>query len=425
MWMSTLIIHFLFNLLLTTCGQKDDDTQALTEEEKQKAQQKKVEDMMKHDGVKRVITLTEKNHQKVLKKNEIVVTMFWVNNGKDSEKLSDKDTNFLEVIAQLFSGPGKKIAVASCEIMSNQKLAKDAGVRYTGMIKIFNRGRTTTYYGQRSTDVLFPYLAKMMTHSLSPITTKGEKKQCDGNDLPKVIAYVEENSKTIKELANAAYHFQPMIPFYVVYDAKLAKSFHLKKLNSLQLVKPYEKAVSFSKKNLNEESIVNFINLHKRQRITKMRLENLHEVWAIDGKGYVVPVFAITKTEEGNRFFSVAKALSKHFEKNDNLTFIWIDPEPFPAMVDYWSKSFKIDPSRPTIGIVDVHAQTSAWYQRSSDGGFDQNDIKKWMADVIRGKIELVPIAYKPSKAGGEEKEEEVVEDKLVEEESGEIKQEL
>ena len=39
-----------------------------------------------------------------------------------------------------------------------------------------------------------------------------------------------------------------MLPFYVVHDVKLAKMLHLKKLNSLQLAKPYEKVVSYTKK---------------------------------------------------------------------------------------------------------------------------------------------------------------------------------
>ena len=50
---------------------------------------------------------------------------------------------------------------------------------------------------------------------------------------------------------------------------------------------------------ITEDGIVAFVKQNKRQRITKMRLENLHEVWSIDGKGFVVPVFAVTKTEEG------------------------------------------------------------------------------------------------------------------------------
>jgi len=423
MWLSIVTISLLLNILLITCQQEE-------EEDSQQSEQQNMSDVMRHhDGVKRVVAVSEKNLNKILKKNELVVMMFWIDNGKDSEKLSEKDENFLEVMAQLFVG--RKVAITSCEIMSNQGIAKNAGVTYTGMIKIFNKGRTTTYYGQRSTDVLFPYVAKMMTPALHIVQTKAEKKQYDTNDLPKVIAYVEPKSKELKELNKTALNFQPMIPFYVVFDAKLAKLFHLKKLNSLQLVKPYEKAVTYSsKKGITEQSVVAFVHENKKQRITKMRLENLHQVWAIDGKGFVVPVFAVTTNGEGTHFFSLAKSLAKHFEKNENVSFVWIDPDPFPAMVDYWSRSFKIDPSKPTIGVVDVHAQTSAWYPKPAEGGYVQNDIKKWILNVLDGKVELIPISYnqdvsEEKQNEKDEQESEVNMDDYLNEEEYPTKQEL
>lgn len=35
---------------------------------------------------------------------------------------------------------------------------------------------------------------------------------------------------------------------------------------------------------------------------------------------------------EGAHFLSKCRKLSKHFETNLNLTFVWIDPEPFPSV---------------------------------------------------------------------------------------------
>ena len=35
---------------------------------------------------------------------------------------------------------------------------------------------------------------------------------------------------------------------------------------------------------------------------------------------------------DGVRFFSMAKTLAKNYEKNTNLTFVWIDAEPFPSV---------------------------------------------------------------------------------------------
>jgi hypothetical protein len=404
MWFNFLFVALLLNVLVPTSQQdgvapeteqqqqqqQPEQQQQPQQEQKEKSKQDQFNDLVRHDGVIRVVVATEKNIAKMIKKNDLVVMLFWVNNGEANEKIAPKDMDFLEVIAQLFLG--KKVAVATCEIKANEQFAKDVGVTYTGMIKLFNRGRVTTYFGQRSTDVMLPYMAKTMTPPIASINNKADKKSFDQNDLAKVVAYVGEASKEHKELYNAALNFQPMIPFYVVHDAKLAKMLHLKKINSLQLVKPYEKAVGLAKKGIAEDGVVAFVKQNKRQRITKMRLENLHEVWSIDGKGYVVPVFAVTKTEEGNHFFSVVKSLAKQFEKNEEVSFVWIDPEPFPAMVDYWSRSFNIDPSKPTLGVVNVHKQTSAWFPRPSDGVYDQSLLKKWLKNVLQGKIELIPM---------------------------------
>ena len=35
---------------------------------------------------------------------------------------------------------------------------------------------------------------------------------------------------------------------------------------------------------------------------------------------------------DGAKFFSLAKSLSKYYEKNSNLSFVWIDPSPFPSV---------------------------------------------------------------------------------------------
>lgn len=48
---------------------------------------------------------------------------------------------------------------------------------------------------------------------------------------------------------------------------------------------------------------------------------------------YVLYIFIFSFLLDGGKFFSLAKALAKHFEKNENLTFVWIDPEPFPGVL--------------------------------------------------------------------------------------------
>jgi len=376
------ILVFLLSLVLVA-------TQV--DEEEVKASHKKYADMIKHDGKSRVKVITPNNVKSILKKNDIVVVFFWVDNNKKLEKLNQQDMDFLETVAQSFEQ--KKVVITTCEIMANQEFASKAELRFSGMIKLFHGGQVQTYGGQRSPDVLIPYLFKMLTPSVIEIKNKAGKKNFDKIQLVKVVAYLKDKSKELKAFREISYKFHPMIPFYYVTDAKLAKVFHLKKKNSLLILKQFEKSISFpSKEKLTSSSILNFVTENKRERLVKMKLENLHDIWAIDLKGYLITVFTNTKSEEGGDFLSKCRKLSKHFEKNLNLTFVWIDPEPFPSMVDYWRKSFGIDPMIPNLGVVDIHTQQSTWYTKE-DGKSDQVEIKamiKWLSSVYDKNIELV-----------------------------------
>ena len=35
---------------------------------------------------------------------------------------------------------------------------------------------------------------------------------------------------------------------------------------------------------------------------------------------------------DGNRFFSLVKSLAREYAANEKLSFVWIDPDPFPAV---------------------------------------------------------------------------------------------
>jgi len=373
----------LFWLLTVTWAQVD--------EEEVRASHQKNAEMMKHDGKKRVKVITKKNVKSLMKKNEILVVFFWVDNDKKLEKLNEQDMYFLETVAQSFEL--RKVVISTCEIMANQEFASMAELRFSGMIKIFHKGKVQTYGGQRSPDVLIPFIFKMLTPSVIQIKKKAEKKNFDDIDLVKVIAYVDKNSKEYKGFEEASYKYHPLIPFYYVTDAKIAKVFHLKKKNSFQIIKPFEKSISFpAKGKLTYESIVKFMNTNKQERLVKLRLENIHEIWAIDLKGYLVTIFANVKTQGGSNFFGKCKKLSKQFEKNSNLTFVWIEAEPFPQMIDYWRKSFRIDPLKSNLGVVNIHTQKSTWFELA-EGASDQDEFKsmtKWLSSVYDGHIEFV-----------------------------------
>lgn len=88
-----IILVFLLSLVLVA---------AQVDEEEVKASHKKYADMIKHDGKSRVKVITPNNVKSILKKNDIVVVFFWVDNNKKLEKLNKQDMDFLEVMLFYF-----------------------------------------------------------------------------------------------------------------------------------------------------------------------------------------------------------------------------------------------------------------------------------------------------------------------------------
>eukprot|EP00794_Sanderia_malayensis_P011264 gene11264-12444_t len=369
------------------------------DEEEVNERAEKLAKMMQPDGVKRVVTMTGKNFKSLLRKHKIVVVYF---HAQVNDTALEQDLRPYEVVAKLFGKRG--VVCAACNLAKNPDMVKETGVFYAGTIKIFNHGKPTTYYGQRSPDVMVSYISKMFEPPVVDIISKTAKKTFDSLQMSKVVAYIQKGSLEYSELLKVARTFQPMIQFHAVFDAKIAKGLQMKRLNSLFFMKPFERTLKMpSKVSWKEKHLTEFINQNKRLIIRKMTLENLHEIWSPDTKGYMVAVFAKLETPVGSRFFSLIKSLARSMADNENLNFVWIDPDPYPAMKEYWKATFNIDPTKPTMGAVDLSAQSSTWLAAPDDREIKLEDLRKWTNDLLNGKLKLVPMKIR-SETGEEER---------------------
>lgn len=86
--LKAIILILLFSLVIVA---------SQVDPEEVKASHQKYAEMLKHDGKTRVKVITQKNVKSILKKNDIVVVFFWVDNNKQLEKLNEQDMHFLEV----------------------------------------------------------------------------------------------------------------------------------------------------------------------------------------------------------------------------------------------------------------------------------------------------------------------------------------
>ncbi|KXJ06619.1 Calsequestrin-1, partial [Exaiptasia diaphana] len=325
------------------------------------SQESQLPHYLRDDGIRRVASLTKDNFANTLKHSRLAVVLFYLTSKDhpESEKAWESDEKLLELVGRVLQPQG--ITVGKVNIEQQYELAQSVGIRYAGSIVIFHKGKQVDYLGHRSADILVTFLHKMLEQPITTIDTKKQRKLFDEIESSKVVGFFDKSSSQYKEYHEAAMNFQPLIPFFVVTDKKQAKQFRLKKVNTLQFYKPFEKPIAFpSNKAITEDNIKDFIEKNKKEILAKIKLENIHAVWSAKAKGFLITAFVRPKTEEGAKFFSLVKNLARGFKENDNLTFVWVDPDPFPMMREYWQKSYKIDVTKPSLGVVDPK-QASAY----------------------------------------------------------------
>ncbi|KAM7427299.1 Calsequestrin-2 [Porites harrisoni] len=382
--MNDFIFVYIFGCALFFQGAfpLDDDDEITKEEER-------LPPYLKDDGIKRVAKLTESNFNKTMKASRLLAVLFYYANKEDQEadRSWKTDEKMLEIVARVLQPQGVTIAVVN--IAESMSLAQSVGVKYSGAIMVFHKGKTIEYYGHRSADILVGFLHKMFEAPVTFIESKKQKTSFEDVDGNKVIGYLEKDSPEIKAFENSARQHQPLLPFFAVFDKKLAKSFRFKKPKSIQLLKPFEKPVSFpSNEAITEENINKFIEKNKRGILTKIRLEDIHDTWSTKKEGYLITAFVRLDTNEGAQFFSLVKSLARRYGDNEKLYFLWVDPDPFPTMRDYWQKSYNIDVNSPVIGVIDPKLSKSSWFAKKGKET-KLRHLQQWVEDILAGKVDL------------------------------------
>lgn len=368
---------------------------------------------LKDDGIRRVAKLDKLHFNKTLKASRMLVVLFYFSNSGD-KKLDNTwktDEKMLEIVARVLQPQG--VNIGSVNIAESLELSQNLGVKYSGAIMIFHRGKRIEYFGHRSADILLGFLHKMFEPPVSLIESKKQKAAFDDVEGSKVIGYFEKDSEELKAFEDEAKQQQPLLPFFAVWDKKLAKALRLKKPNSIQLLKPYEKPVSFpSSQAITAENINLFIEENKKNILTKVRLEDIHYTWSSEVKGFLIMAFVRLETNAGVEFFSLVKSLAKRYGNKKNLHFMWVDPDPFPTMRDYWQRSYNIDVNSPVIGVIEPKLTTSSWFEKKGKET-KLRHLQQWVEDILAGKVELKAPQNSTESSQGENKKEPIVKEEL------------
>ncbi|CBY13690.1 unnamed protein product, partial [Oikopleura dioica] len=335
--------------------------------------------------------LSKKNFDRFTKKYEILVVYFYSPPRKSN---SAEETNWLltermlELSAQIVEREGVGIGVV--DLSKDKKLAKKLQIFEIGAIWCFHRGHEVEFNGQRSADVLVEFLLELDEYPVEDINNKKELESFLRDDSSKVVSFIDtKKSVAYDEFVDASLDFVPLISFYTVSNKQLAKSLGMKNVGEVQFYEPFmNKPITMEGEpphdNIDLEA---FIARHKRATLRQLNKLNMYEVWEDEINGIHIVAFSDDEDPEGYEFTQNLKAAAQIHTDNEELSIVWIDPDEFPLMHEYWERTFGIDLKEPQIGIVNVTDADSVWMEMRNTRCPTVEELDKWIVDVLEGRI--------------------------------------
>ena len=191
------------------------------------------------------------------------------------------------------------------------------GIFEIGAIYCYYKNEQIEYNGQRSTDVLIEFLLELDEFPVEDINTKVEVAAFKRNDeLPRVVGYFDtKKSINYDEFVDASAEFQPLIPFYAVFNWQLAKSLGFKEVGEIQLYESFSstpKLMSGAGPHDNID-IEAFVEDNKRSTLRKLSRLNMYEVWEDDINDIHIVAFADDEDPEGTvkKYGLISRLLSQ------------------------------------------------------------------------------------------------------------------
>lgn len=342
-----------------------------------------------HDGKDRLINLSKKNFDRFTKKFDILMVYFYsvpqtppeVSNWVLTERM-------LELAAQITEREGVGIGVV--DLTKDKKLAHKLQVYEIGAIFCYHRGHRVEYGGQRSADVLVEYLLELDEYPVEDINSKTELESFQRDEKPKVIGYFEtRKSLAYDEFVDASLDFQPAVSFYAIYNRQLAKNIGLKTVGDIHFYEPYVGIpMAIPGEPIHDNiDIEAFVNENKRATLRRLTRLNMYDVWEDDINDIHIVAFADEHDPEGYEFIHTLKEVAALHTDNPNLSIVWIDPDEFPLMHEYWERTFGLDLKEPQMGVVNTTDADSVWMEMRNTRAPTVDELDKWVADVLEGRI--------------------------------------
>ncbi|XP_069862519.1 calsequestrin-2 [Dipodomys merriami] len=343
-----------------------------------------------YDGKDRVLSLSEKNFKQMLKKYDVLCLYYHepVSSDKVAQKQFQMKEIVLELVAQILEH--KDIGFMMIDAKKEAKLAKKLGFDEEGSLYILKGDHTIEFDGEFAADVLVEFLLDLIEDPVEVINNKLEVQAFERvEDQIKLLGFFKnEDSEYYKAFQEAAEHFQPYIKFFATFDKGVAKKLSLK-MNQVDFYEPFmEEPLPIPDKPHTERELVEFVKEHQRPTLRRLRPEDMFETWEDNLNGIHIVAFAEKSDPDGYEFLEILKQVARDNTDNPALSVLWIDPDDFPLLTAYWEKTFKIDLSKPQIGVVNVTDADSVWMEIPDDDDLPTaEELEDWIEDVLSGKI--------------------------------------
>ena len=122
-----------------------------------------------------------------------------------------------------------------------------------------------------------------------------------------MVGYFDtKKSLSYDEFVDAATDFQPLLPFYAVFDWQLAKSLSFKEVGEIQFYESFSNIPLVMPGDLPHDNIdiEAFVEDHKRSTLRKLMKVNMYETWEDDINDIHVVAFADDEDPEGEAVLS-------------------------------------------------------------------------------------------------------------------------
>ncbi|XP_064183754.1 calsequestrin-2 [Anguilla rostrata] len=342
------------------------------------------------DGKERVININEKNYKKALKRYDMLCLFYHEPLGFDKElqKQYQMAQLVLELAAQVLED--KDIGFGMVDSQEDAKVAQKLGLEEEGSVYIFKNERVIEFDGELSADTLVEFLLDLLEDPVELISNALELRAFDRmeEETRLIGSFKGEDSEYFRAFQEAAEHFQPYIKFFGTFDKGVAKELTLK-MNEVDFYEPFmDEPVTIPGKPHLEEDIVEFVKIHRRPTLRKLRAKDMFETWEDDMEGIHIVAFAEEEDPDGFEFLEILKEVARDNTHNPDLSIVWIDPDNFPLLTTYWEKTFKVDLFKPQIGVVNVTDADSVWLHMPDDEHLPSaEELEDWIEDVLSGKV--------------------------------------